>query len=77
VVFPLAFIREQEGTGLVPDLRGFKVGEVTGAVMGGCDDPASSRREEEEWLEAPRSVTVVFVNEEEDKSACPACPPPS
>jgi hypothetical protein len=64
-----ANIREQEGSGLVPDLRGFKVGDVTGTVVGVCDDPTA----EGEWLDAPRSVTVAFVNREEVETA--ACPP--
>lgn len=66
-----ANIREQEGSGLVPDLRGFKVGDVTGTVLGVCDDPA----EEGEWLNAPRSVTVAFVNKEDVEPACPSTDP--
>jgi hypothetical protein len=62
-----ANIRGQEGSGLVPDLRGFRVGEVTGTVVGVCDDEAA----EGEWLVAPRSVTVAFVNKEEVEPAAP------
>lgn len=64
------------------------MGEITGTVTEGCDDPdfvptfrytfhcpllVSLRNDssEEERLEAPRSVAVVFVKEEEDKPACP------